>query len=121
MSPTLFNLYIDDLLRTVNEFNTGLAFADDLVIVIEGEWNLKRTIIAVENWSRENDIEVNKDKSAILVVRLDRRTPKDPRTHIGGYPIQTSYKYLGLIIDDSLNFDLEKVRKKQMQHNLKKK
>ena len=40
MSPTLFALYINDLVMELNTNNLCYAFADDLVIVAEGEFLL---------------------------------------------------------------------------------
>ena len=42
-----------------------------------------------------------------MQIRKDRRTPDMLDRDIGGIPIVQSYKYLGVIFDDSLNFEEE--------------
>ena len=75
LSPTLFALYINDLIAELNTSNICYAFADDLVIVAEGEFQLHQVIEITERWSERNGIEVNKAKSGIIQVRKDGRTP----------------------------------------------
>ena len=75
LSPTLFALYINDLIVELNSNNKCYAFADDLVVVAEGEFQLHQVIQITERWSERNGIEVNKAKSGIIQVRKDRRTP----------------------------------------------
>ena len=66
LSPTLFALYINDLVSDLNVNTTCYAFADDLVIIAKGEYLLDEAIRKVERWSRENGIDINKEKSGIL-------------------------------------------------------
>ena len=80
----------------------ALAFADDIVAVPIGERLLARTIEATEAWAKANGMEINKDKSGIIMIRADRRTPKHKEAQIKGYPVVTEYKYLGVMIDDSV-------------------
>ena len=54
---------------------------------------------------------MNKKKSGILRLRVDKRTPMDNKKEIHGYPIVAHYKYLGIILDESLNFKEEKINK----------
>ena len=75
LSPTLFALYINDLVAELNMGSTCYAFSDDLVIIAKGEMELDLAIDKIERWSTRNGIEVNKAKSGIIQVRKDRRTP----------------------------------------------
>ena len=75
LSPSLFNIYINDLITKLNHHSYALAFADDIAVVANGEDELIKTIEITQKWSDENYIEVNKSKSGILIVRKDRRTP----------------------------------------------
>ena len=120
MSPALFNLYINDLLYEMNKTSVTYGFADDIVAVVSGEANLLKTIKAIEIWSQTSKIEVNKKKSAILIVRKDERTPLPILREFEGYPILTNYKYLGIHLQDSLKFDIEKKSKEMHESKLKK-
>ena len=86
LSPTLFALYINDLVSELNSNSKCFAFADDLVIIAEGEFQLDLAIDKIERWSNTNGIEVNKTKSGIMQVRKDRRTPNPLINTRRGYP-----------------------------------
>ena len=49
-SPYLFNIYINDLLEELKllQYNTPLAYADDIVIVGNGHHNLTVTIQTID-------------------------------------------------------------------------
>ena len=82
-----------------------------MVSVAKGKPELDRCIDIIENWSRSNGIDINKAKSGIMQVRKDRRTLPLLAPEIRGYPVVTSYKYLGVQVDDCLKVDSE-LRKK---------
>ena len=103
MSPTLFALYINDLLTELNTDNICYAFADDLVISCKGKDNLYRALDIVEHWSDNNGIEINRSKSGIMCIRKDARTPNPMETSLREYPMVNQYKYLGVMIDNCLN------------------
>ena len=47
---------------------------------------------------------MNKQKSGILALRVDRRTKMPARiTSTNGIPIVPHYKYLGLLVDDCMD------------------
>ncbi len=75
LSPALFNIYIEDLLVQLKPATSGvLAYADDLAFVTEGKSTICKAIVIVEEWCKGNDMEVNKPKSAVLVITEDERT-----------------------------------------------
>ena len=51
-----------------------LAFADDLAFISNGDKELFKAIEIAKSWSAESDIEINLLKSAIMIIRHDRRT-----------------------------------------------
>ena len=61
-------------------------------------------------------MEMNRDKSAIMVLRKDRRTPGVERLNgdssIAGIGVRTQYKYLGVMIEDTLECDKEATNNK---------
>ena len=56
-------------------------------------------------------MEVNKEKSAIMALRKDRRTPGVERgrteERIEGIGVVTSYKYLGVVMEDTMKCNVE--------------
>ena len=51
-----------------------LAYADDIVIMCDKS-EISKKLELVERWCNLNDISLNKQKSAILHIRADHRTP----------------------------------------------
>jgi hypothetical protein len=47
---------------------------------------------------------LNKAKSGILVIRIDKRTKKYSKQQICGIDVVESYKYLGVQISDTVRF-----------------
>ena len=43
---------------------------------------------------------MNKQKSAVMCVRVDRRTPMPNFEQVIGIPVVPEYKYLGVTLDD---------------------
>ena len=100
-SPTLFNIYIDSLIRKLSDCTMKiLAFADDIVFVAKGERQLKEALRQVKNWNNISGIALNKEKSNILRIRADRRTKLEPDLEFDGIKVVDKYKYLGIIVDD---------------------
>ena len=101
ISPMLFNLYINDLIKELNQNSYEiLAYADDLCIICEGFNQLLNVLNKIEKWSKLNGINVNKKKSGIMILK-----GKDDRNEIEGYPIIKQYKYLGITIDNKMKIN----------------
>ena len=115
LSPTLFALYINDLLTKLNEETECYAFADDLVIIAKGPRQLSKAADVIEEWSAANGIGINKAKSGVMQIRKDRRTPPPLETQFRGYPLVREYKYLGVYFDDCLNVEHELGKKKELE------
>lgn len=124
LSPLLFDIYIDDLLQMLEPSTIvqrsdvsrkydrlddpglrALAYADDIAMSCSGN-RIKQIVEKVETWCRVNGLALNKEKSAILQIRLDRRT-RPPIGHINDIPFCTQAKYLGVTLDDDLSFRIE--------------
>lgn len=114
-SPTLFNTYINDLssyVTTTEEVKTAL-YADDLVIWISLPNNkrdqlsdkMSQVINRLEEWSHENLMEINAQKTFYQVFSLCHSQPK-LTVKIGGEVIQQNEhpKYLGVYMDQKLNW-----------------
>ena len=123
MSPTLFNLYINDLWDVLPNKVEMFAFADDIAIILEGEDKLDQTLTILEGYCKANELSINKEKSGIMIPRVDERTKIPSKfSHMiyKNYPIVTQYTYLGVIIDDNFRFKEELESKRQKEKSLKK-
>ena len=96
----LFDLYINDLINELdkNSFEV-LAYADDLCVLCDGRNQLNNVIKIIDKWSKLNGINVNKNKSGIMILKNDIKE----KDNIDGYPIIREYKYLGILINFKMN------------------
>jgi hypothetical protein len=119
LSPTLYNLYINDTLQTVG-VNLGL-FADDTCLYAterkEGyvlrkvQHGLNSMSACCECWN----IKINEDKTQMIYFSHQRRLPDSLLTLNGrNIPIVNSVKYLGVVFDKRMTWRLhiEKIEAK---------
>jgi len=114
ISPYLFNIYIEELLEILEKEchlsrEEILAYADDIAVICYNERKLTEVIRKIEEWSKKNGLSINKNKSAIMQmvtprqkVELKGRT-SNGREEIKGIPVVTSYKYLGLNLNNRMD------------------
>jgi len=60
---------------------------DDIVVICRNREELDKVIDLLEKWSNVNEIAVNKKKSGILVIDIDRNDTHQHR----GYPVKFTY------------------------------
>ena len=67
LSPTLFLIMIDDLIKELvkNGFDT-FAFADDLAVNAFLDKRLKKAIKIIEKWTEDNKMKINRKKSGLI-------------------------------------------------------
>ena len=116
LSPLLFNLFINNLVETINNLGLGvdigqekvsiLLYADDLVLIAETETDLQILLDTLSGWCTRNRIMVNEAKSNIVHFR----TPSIPRTDFNfsccgkGLSVAAQYTYLRLLLTEFLDF-----------------
>jgi retron-type reverse transcriptase len=72
LSPLLFDIYIDPLLRKLSSGGCFVrAFADDVVFILDDWKFLDGKLEVIQEWSNEFGIKVNPRKSGVM--RLLRR------------------------------------------------
>ena len=80
LSPTLFNIYINDLALELKKMNLGvtignlhvciLLYADDIVLISESEQNLQIMLDFVNSWCNKWQMKINNEKLSILEEKL---------------------------------------------------
>ncbi len=116
VSPTNFSIFINDLLVELRHekldsdilVSNVFAYADDLVIISESELDLQRLINIVRSWCNKWRLAVNIDKTKVVHYRKKNTPCTDYMFKWGDNQIGqvNDYKYLGVIIDEYLDFDL---------------
>ena len=119
LSPTLFALFIDDLVDNLKSEHAGvtcgntlissLLYADDIVILAPNEGDLDKLIKVVESWCDRWSMNLNIAKTKVVHFRRKRgNKPKTSYTFtFNNDPIAISskYKYLGLTLTEHLEWD----------------
>ena len=117
LSPTFFNIYINDLAEKMNDakntppLNFGnkniscLMYADDLIILSLTHQGLQNCLDALSDYCNEWRLVINKSKSKCMTFHK-RNKKYDKAFLIDNTPLEnvTDYTYLGLNIDASCSF-----------------
>ena len=116
ISPTIFSLYINDLVNELNSLNLGvpiddekvcaLLHADDIVLFSDTEANLQSLLNTVQKWCSRWRLKINLNKTNIVHFRKQSQNRTEFQFKIGNNVIELkeSYKYLGCILSDTLDF-----------------
>jgi hypothetical protein len=117
LSPTLFGIYINDLISEIKDMNVGiqigenklsvLAYADDLVVLGESEEALQSILDTVSNWGKRWRMRFNNKKSNVIHFRKISTPKTNAKFRLGGCEIDTvtNYKYLGVSINETLDYN----------------
>ena len=124
LSPSLFNLYINDLLEKLCRLGFGvqiggdsgsvdrkvpaLAYADDIVLIAPTPEVLQSMLTILDEWCLNNGIDVNISKTKIMHFRKKRRPCSSYDFICSNSKIEycSEYKYLGLWINEHLDLDM---------------
>ena len=112
LSPTLWNLVADPLLKKVNITEFLQALADDLASVIDGDNidDIRRRaqviLDVITEWCSEAGLTINTSKSVIVIFTHRHHIKLDEPLLCSGtpLPIQTTVKYLGVHLDSKLTW-----------------
>ncbi|OIR56721.1 MAG: uncharacterized protein A8A55_2529 [Amphiamblys sp. WSBS2006] len=108
LSPTLFNVFINDVLEGLGEGaienrGAGLAFADDLVVLGATKEILRKAVVQIELWAGRWEMEINPKKCGVMVFGGDQGEKVGVTTRGGTIPEPDSYTYLGVELDRNLS------------------
>ena len=97
-----------------------IFFADDLIVLVEGKDCLLQVMSIIEQWALESGIKINKDKSALMQLKVGNRTPEPLEKQIRGFTMVKHYKFLGVLISNTFKFDADEEQREQMEKSLRK-
>ena len=107
LSPTLFNLLMDELLRArLPKTVEIVSYADDLVIVVKGGNAIRdgqEALNILTNKCNELGLKISKDKSRVMAFKLSLETEN---LTMQGHRLEwvQEYRSLGIVIDNRLLF-----------------
>ena len=102
----------------------GLLWADDTAFLTESEEDMVEALQGLDRWCSKWMMKTNAKKSAVLITRPEgedeeESQPEDSPFSLEGSPVAIlkSYKYLGVIVQDNLEWKLaEQARIRAVQH-----
>jgi len=116
LSPLLFNLFINDLITSINELAVGVdvdgqcisifAYADDVVLLADNENDLNLLLECLSTWCVNNKMNVNPKKSKVVHFRCYSVDRTDCTFKCGNVNMEIvrSYTYLGLLLTERLDY-----------------
>ena len=110
LGPLLFSIYINDMVNACN-LSKPYLFADDGALLFQNVCrktylNIKIEMLTIIKWLSVNKLSLNVDKTKILIFDNAQLSVK---IHLcNNYTVKEckSYKYLGLMVDNLLKFDI---------------
>ncbi|GFU15175.1 RNA-directed DNA polymerase from mobile element jockey [Trichonephila clavipes] len=110
LSPTLFNIYINDIPKTRQ--TTVCLYADDTAILTQSTNRncithfLHKHLAELEDWYKKWKISINPEKTEAVFFSLGNSTRKPPPIHVQNHPVpwSRSVNYLGVTLDEHLSF-----------------
>lgn len=115
MSPLLFNAYMDDLSKQLNQERIGcmvggtrinhISYADDMVILAPSLTGLRKLLGICENYALGHELLYNVNKTEYIVFQPKGKKFTIPGISLNGEPVKrvSSVCYLGHIICDDLS------------------
>ena len=116
MSPVLFNIFINDLIKEINQLNQEvkigakdisiLAYADDIVLTAAEPENLQNMLDSFNNWCKKFSLHINVEKLQILHFRNKKSARTGFQFNIENLLLEKvyKYKYLGVVLDENLSY-----------------
>ena len=114
-SPTLFNVFFDDLVESlnctaidvpgVNQKLPGLFFADDVLAPAENRKQLQVAANRMQKWAKKWEINFNASKCKAMVIHGNNNDLKNNPIKLGDEILETvdDFKYLGITVTTSFS------------------
>lgn len=110
--PYIWNLMMDTLLRSLSASYKLCAYADDLLILVEGqsraelERKSEEAMRMTSEWGSRVGVEVAFDKTSTMLLKGTLSHNRPPFIRSGGVSIRfvSQVKYLGIVVAERMNF-----------------
>lgn len=126
LSPLLWTLVVNSILIEIGNSGVSIfAYADDVVLLVRGDYTdilselLGRALRKLDKWSKEKGLNIHPGKTElVLFTRKYKPQPFDP-PELAGQTLKLSKqaKYLGVILDSKLNWNLNVEERRKKAYN----
>ena len=128
LGPLLFLIFINDITKCLKNTQASL-FADDTMVYCSGSTgnelheNLNGDLSRIKKWLNDHRLTINAEKSQFMVIGSSQRIKAFEsmilRMDEDELEKVTSYKYLGVIINETVNWSehIEMIQRKVLQTN----
>ena len=118
LAPTLFALFIDDLVPLINSLDKGvsvgddmiscLLYADDLVLISDTSDGLQAQMNTLNEWTKSQMMSINIEKTKVMHTRKPSTDISQYVFKLGNRVVEyvSKYRYLGLTISDTIDFNV---------------
>jgi len=116
LAPTIFNIYINDLVDKIKELKCGLTlgdvdisiivFADDVLLITDTPAKLQTMLDSINMWCQRWHMTVNQTKTQVMHFRASSKPCTKKRFTYAGTELQIvpCYRYVGLELNEHLDF-----------------
>ncbi|CAC5399200.1 unnamed protein product [Mytilus coruscus] len=116
LAPTLFVLFIDDLVPLIKGLSQGvfigndmiscLFYADDIVLISDSSEDLQSQLNVLHGWTKKNLLNVNIKTTKTMHVRKASSSRSDVVFRLGQKELDyvEKYRYLGLTLSENIDF-----------------
>ena len=112
LSPVLFSIKINNIVKSVTAGTDASLFVDDFALCVKGatlhrvERHLQLCVNSVQTWVTSNGFKFSPSKTTCVHFTSQKGFFPDPNISIGGAPVTVSKeaKFLGVIFDQKLSF-----------------
>ena len=116
LAPTLFAIYINDLMMDINDIAkgvrvgtecvSGLVYADDIVLIAGNPEDLQAQLDTAHAWCVKWRLNINNSKNKVMHFRKKSqpRTPTQFNFGDSNISLCETYRYLGLELNENLDY-----------------
>jgi hypothetical protein len=116
LSPTLFSVFANDLVKEINDLDLGitmgeakvsiLMYADDIFLIADSAEKLQSMLNTLHSWCKRWRVLINTSKSKCIHFRKGRTQRTDFNFKIGDNVLElvSTYKYLGVFFHEKNDF-----------------
>lgn len=105
LGPLLFNIYINDIVKSIND--QIILFADDSAVLYNNIFDINNSLTNIIDWLHNNNLQINLNKTKLINFKQRCRIHDHINITHDGHKIEETKvtKFLGLHLDQNMNWN----------------